>query len=124
MPSISNFYETALLEVLRTLAAGAGVWVKLHVGDPGEDCTANAAAETGRRQVTFAAAVGNAMANDNTLTWASVAAPETISHASLWNSVGPAGGDALWAGTITVPRALQAGDSFEIAVGNLVVSLD
>ena len=55
--SISNYGELAFLNTLRnTSFAVANPYVKLHLGDPGEDGTANPAAETTRKAITFSAA--------------------------------------------------------------------
>lgn len=58
--SISNFGENAILDAIfnNTALQEASRFVKLHIGDPGEAGTANAAAETTRKSVTGAAASG------------------------------------------------------------------
>lgn len=121
--SISNYYETALLNSLRnTSAAVANVYIKLHTGDPGEDGTANAAGETTRKVVTFAAASGNSMASNADAAWTSVSTGETYSYISLWDNL--TAGNCLWTGQMTAPKTVGAGDNFTIPSGSLTVSLD
>lgn len=92
--------------------------IKLHVGDPGAAGTSNAAVETTRKPVSFSAAASGAITNDAALTWTNVAGSEDYTHFSLWDSVGPAGGNFLQSGTI-VAAAVVAGDTFTIAIGDL-----
>ncbi|MGA1149392.1 MAG: phage tail fiber protein, partial [Ilumatobacteraceae bacterium] len=49
--SISNYAELEILDHLTGTAswtAPSSVYLKLHTGDPGEDCTSNAATEDTR----------------------------------------------------------------------------
>lgn len=95
-------------------------WVKLHIGDPGANGTANPATETTRQQATWTAAAAGAASNSNLLTWTSVAGTEDYTHFSVWtlNAAGVFG----FSGTVTA-NAVAAGDNFLIAIGNLDVSL-
>lgn len=91
-------------------------WVKLHIGDPGAAGTSNPAVETTRKQVTWTGAASGADSNSNTLTWTTVAATEDYTHFTLWtaSSAGTFGGS----GTVTA-NAVTAGDTFQVAVGDL-----
>lgn len=122
--SVSNYLEEAWLNTLRnTSFAVANVYAKLHIGDPGEAGTSNAATETTRKSITFNAAATPAgtMTNSNALTWTNVAGSEDYTHISLWDNV--SAGNCLYTGTVTA-NAVTAGDTFEIAAGQLTVSLD
>lgn len=126
--SISNYLETKVMDAVFNNASPAAIqlanrYIKLHIGDPGEDGTGNAAGETTRKAITGAASADGVFTSVNALTWTSVAATETLSHVSLWDSVGPAGGNCLWAGALTVAKAVTAGDTFEIPSGSLTVTL-
>ena len=120
---ISDYAENQLLDAIGNADAFsvADVYVKLHVGAPGEAGTSNAATETTRKLVTFAAASGGSMASDVTLTWTNVAGTEDFTHFSLWDHL--TAGNCLWDGTITA-NAVTAGDTFTIASGNLTITLD
>lgn len=123
--TISNFLETSLMDAVFNSAAydnTTGVWVKLYIGDPGENGTNNAAGETTRKQATNAASSGGVFTSTNDLTWVAVSTTETYSHVALWDDV--AAGNCLWTGALTVPKAVTAGDTFTIPTGSLVVSLD
>ncbi len=127
--TVSNFVETKVMDALfnnaaPTLIQLASRWIKLHIGDPGEDGTTNAAVETTRQSITSAATANGVFTSTNALSWVNVAGTETISHVSLWDTVGPAGGNCLWYGQLTVSKAVVAGDTFTIAIGALTVTLD
>jgi len=96
------------------------VWIKLHVGDPGAAGTSNAATETTRKQASFGAASGGAMANDAALTWTAVAGSEDFTHFSAWTA--SSAGTFLFSGTITA-NAVTAGDTFTIPTGDLDLTL-
>lgn len=123
--SVSNYLETKLVDLVFNGSAYAGqatVYVKLHLGDPGEDGTGNPAAHTTRAAATFAAASGNTVTSDADVTWASMAAAETITHISLWDA--STNGNCLWAGALTASKTVAIGDTLQILTGSLTVSLD
>lgn len=95
-------------------------WVQLHIGLPGAAGTSNVAAETTRKQATYAAAANGSKATNAGLTWTNVAGSETYTHYSQWSasSNGSFGGS----GAITA-NAVTAGDTFTIASGSLVLTL-
>ncbi|HET9666958.1 MAG TPA: hypothetical protein VFP09_09390 [Desertimonas sp.] len=124
--TISNYAELAILNAAfnNTSFVVAQAYVKLHLGDPGEDGTGNPAVETTRKSVSFGAAASGAVTSDAACTWTTVAATETYSHISLWDTVGPGGGNCLWTGPMAAPKAVTAGDTFEFPSASIVVSLD
>ena len=124
LATISDYCENKLLDAVfnATSFSVSNVYVKLHIGDPGEAGTANAAGNTSRQEATFPAASGGAVSNDNTITWTSVSTSETYSHISLWDN--STAGNCLWVGALTAPKAVNAGDTFVIAVGDLDVTID
>lgn len=118
--SYSNFAESAIEDAIchgTTLAVPAGLYLKLHIGDPGEDCTANPAAETTRKAVTFGAESGGVCLNSAIVAWTNVAATETYSHGSLWDAV--TGGNPWKYGALTLAKAVNAGDDFSFAIGEV-----
>lgn len=94
-------------------------YIKLHIGPPGPNFTANPAAETTRKQATWAAAANAAKATSADLVWTGVAASEDYIHWSGWSSL--TGGTAGVSGQITA-NALTSGDEFKILAGDLVVT--
>lgn len=119
--SISNYGELAYLNSLRnTSFAVAATYVKLHIGDGGEDATANPAANTTRVAVSFSAASAGSMASSGTVTWTSVPSTEVYTHWSLWDSL--TAGNALWTGALSTSASVTAGDTFQIT--SLTLSLD
>lgn len=101
-------------------AAVAGVFVKLHTGAPGEDATLNAATEATRKAATFGAAVGGVASLSATVSWTNVAATETYSHFSLWDAA--TAGNPLVVGALTAPKAVTAGDNFDLTALTVTVS--
>lgn len=116
--SLSNYAENSLLD---TLLAGTK-YVKLHTGDPGEDCTSNPATHTTRAAVTHAAASGGSKASNADATFTPLAATETVSYFSIWDAV--SGGNPLISGPLDTSHNLDAGGSFVIPSGQLISSLN
>jgi hypothetical protein len=131
--SIANYCELKVLDHVlggTAFSQPAGIYVKLHTADPGEDCTVSGAQESRRMAVTFAAASGGAKVSNSQAQWTNVYATETYSHISLWDAAGSGsnpnitGGNPLWSGALTTPVAVTATGTFTIASGALTVTLD
>jgi hypothetical protein len=119
--SISNYAELKLLDTLgNTSFAVATAYIKIHLGDPGEDGTSNAASETTRKLVSWSAASAGSKASSATLTWTSVSATETYTHWSMWDAA--TAGNCLWSGALSASAAVTAGDTFQIT--SLTLTLD
>ena len=119
---LSNYLCNSFLNALgnNTSYAVTQVYVKLHVGDPGSAATANAATETTRKSVSFAAASAGAIASDADISWTNIAGSQDATHFSSWDSL--TAGNFLFSGTIT-GNAYTAGDTYTISSGNLSASL-
>jgi hypothetical protein len=121
--SIANYFETQLLKALKNESpAVATVYAKLHTGDPGEEATSNAAGETTRKSITWAAPSSGVIKNSAALEWTAVSTSETIKYVSLWDA--STAGNALWSGALEAEKAVSAGDTLKIAAEGLSVSLD
>jgi hypothetical protein len=100
--------------------APTALYVKLHIGDPGANATANPAGETTRVAAgTWAAAASGASSNNAAISWTSVSTSETYSHISLWDAL--TGGNPLLKGALTTSKAITAGQDAEFAIGELDV---
>jgi hypothetical protein len=136
-----GFSDFLALEILdhivgggsRNYTAPATLYVKLHTGDPGEACTANASSETDRKAITSntewgTAALVGGVPKVTTTTGADCTWPawdqgaQTISHISIWDDV--AAGNPLLFGPLTTPRSLSDGDTATLAAGDLSATLD
>lgn len=95
-------------------------WVKLHIGSPGAAGTSNPAVETTRKQATWTAAASGAASNSNLLQWTAVAASEDYTHFTAWTA--STAGTFGFSGLVTT-NAVTAGDTFQIAIGDLDVTL-
>jgi len=123
--SVSNYLEDKILDLVFNATSYAGqstVYIKLHIGDPGEACTSNAAGETTRKAVTLGASSAGTVTSDADATWTNVASTETYTHISIWDAV--SSGNALWYGALTASKAVTAGDTFTIPSGSLAISID
>ena len=119
--SISNYGELAFLDTLRNVSfTVATPYIKLHLGDPGEAGTSNAAVEATRKLVAFSAASSGSIASSATVTWTNVSTTETYSHWSLWDA--STSGNCLWSGAFSSSAAVTAGDTFQIT--SLTLTLD
>lgn len=121
--SISNYAEEKILDHTTGRAAWTApttVYLKLHLGDPGEAGTANAAAETSRQSVAFNAAASGSIGSSATVTWTNVSTTETYTHWSMWDN--STAGNCLWTGALSASAAVTAGDTFQIT--SLTLTLD
>jgi hypothetical protein len=99
--------------------APAGVFVKLHTGDPGSAGTANASAVTTRNEVTFAAPSAGSMALSS-LSGYSMTATETITHISMWDA--STAGTFLQSAALTASKNVTSGDTLSITTLTLAYS--
>jgi hypothetical protein len=121
--SISNYAELKILDHTTGTAAWTmptNVYIKLHLGDPGEDATSNAAVEDTRKVSAWDAAASGAIATSATIEWTDVSTTETYTHWSAWDA--STAGNALWTGALSASAAVTAGDTFQITT--LTLSLD
>lgn len=116
--SVANSLLDALGNATNYTAPTAN-WMKLHVGDPGASAASNAATETTRKSVSFAAASGGSMVTDAGITWTNIAGSEDSSHFSVWDA--STAGNFLWSGILTA-NAYVAGDTLTIATGDCSAS--
>ena len=121
--TISNYLEDQLLDTLDgsgSAYSASATYLKLHVGNPGEDGTGNPATETTRKAVAFGVSSGGEKVSTATVEWTLVAATETYSHWSMWDD--ETAGNCLWYGSLSASAAVTAGDTFEIT--SLTLTLD
>lgn len=116
--SVSNFVETTIMDALFNNASPTALqlsarYIKLHIGDPGEAGTANAAGETTRQAVTFGASSNGVISLASGGAWTNVSTSETYSHVSLWDHV--SAGNCLGSGALAVAKAVVAGDNFSLS---------
>lgn len=94
--------------------APATTAMKLHTADPGAAATTAASAETTRKTLTWSAAASGSKSITTTLPqWASwTAGTETISHASVWDSLTV--GNVLYTFQFTTSKAMANGDTLNV----------
>lgn len=119
---MSAYLANALLNSVgnATSFSIANVYVKLHVGDPGANGTANAATETTRKACSFAVASGGSISSDADVTWTNISGSQDATFFTAWDNA--SAGNFLFSGTMT-GNAYTAGDTFTISSGSLTASL-
>lgn len=96
-------------------------WIGLHTAAPGAAGTANNATETTRKQATWnATGTDGIVENSNALTWTSIAGSQDATHFTAKSA--SSAGNFGFSGVITA-NAYVAGDTYEVAIGALVVSV-
>lgn len=106
-----------------TVIPVAAFWVQLHSADPGAAGTTAIAGNATRKQATFgAAASGGAISNTVALQWSTseVDTSEDYTHWTGWTA--SSAGTFLCSGLVTA-SAVTAADQFEVAIGDLDLSL-
>lgn len=98
------------------------VYIQLHVGPPGAAGTNSVAAETTRKPVSMAAAVGPSITNDAQVQYTGIAGSQDASHYSLWDSATPGTGNFIGSGVISA-FAYTAGDTLTFAVGDIDITM-
>ena len=119
---LSNYLANKFLDAVgnATSFSAANVYVKLHIGDPGANGTANAATETTRKSISFSAASSGGLTSDADISWSNIAGSEDATFFTVWDNL--TAGNFLFSGTVA-GNAYTAGDTFTIPSGSLTVSL-
>ncbi len=125
-----NFSNNGALQTLQwvlgagTPVAPTGLWVQLHVGDPGPDGDQNVAANNVRMAISFGdpantGSDGRAEAeSDANVSWPSVPADETYSHISLWDA--ETAGACWYYDAMLAPVPVTSGGAFVFPIGQTV----
>lgn len=102
--------------------APTAFWIQLHTADPGAAGTTAIAGNATRKQVSFGAASGGAIANDVAVSWTAgeVDSSEDYTHWSAWTA--SSAGTFICSGTMTA-NAVVIGDTFTIPIGDLDLTL-
>ena len=105
---------------LDALAAGY-TWTQLHTAAPCAAGTTSVATETTRKQNTWpATGTDGIITNSAALTWTNIAGSQDATHFTNWSA--SSAGNFGFSGTITA-NAYVAGDTYDIAIGALTVSV-
>lgn len=123
MSAYTNYAEDKVQDFLFNNGSALGIttmYVKWHIGDPGEDATSNAAAATTRVAFTVAASSGGVVSNEAAITQTSYPAAETVSHVSIWDAL--TSGNPMMKGALTASKIMAIGDTLDIAIGALTLA--
>ena len=127
MADFLNLTEEKIIQAIvgaATYTAEVGTFVALHIGDPGEDGTANPSTITTRQEITSFTGAAGSRSNGNELQFPnSSGGAENITHFVLHNVVTGAGGEVM-KGTLTVPQSIPDGQTGRFQIGQLTLSAD
>jgi hypothetical protein len=112
---LATAHAHGLLNVFRATNYTAVVpWVQVHTGDPGANGTANASAETARKQLSFGAPSAGSMVATQ-VSWADWdAGSETISHCSVFDA--ETDGNFLQSGALGSSKDVEDDDTLNLTV--------
>lgn len=117
----STAHAHGILNLLRATNYTAFTgWLKLHTGDPGANGTANASAETDRKQLTFSAPSAGSMVA-SVASWLWDAGTETISHFTIWDA--ETSGNFKQSGALAVSKTPTNGDTLNVTVTAAITTL-
>ena len=124
MAAISNYLENKLLEhVLKNTAyttPGTNVFLALYTSNP-TDADSGTEVDTDRQQITMGAASSGTISNSAELSFTSMPAA-TVTHIGVHDHL--SAGNLLFHGALSSSKAVDAGDTFKVAIGDLDISLD
>ena len=122
--SISDYLENELLDAVFNAGAFSVTtpYVSLHTADPGETGASEVSGGSYARQAgSFSVASGGAVENDANINFTDMPAT-TVTHVGVWDAA--SAGNFLWGGALSASKTTNAGDTFQIASGDLDVTLD
>lgn len=132
--SFSNYLENEILDHIFTdvgFSAGvATIFLSLHSADPGETGASEISASgggplriTATRNTDWNSASTGLTDNANALTWSGMPSA-TVTHVGMWDDSAGASENFLMGGSLSATAVLNSGDTFEIAAGDLDITLD
>lgn len=113
MPGLSAALANVMLAAVK---ASDYEYVKMHIGDPGPNGTANPAAETTRKLINWSDPASGSMFSVDDLEYESVAATEIWTHYSLWTAA--TAGTFGHSGTLN-PKSVTATDDITVPSGSV-----
>lgn len=127
MAAMSNYLENALLNaVLRNTSytSPSTVFVALYTDNPGEGGTGTEVSGGSYARVagTFGAPSDGVSVNSSAIEFAQATGSwGTVSHMALYDAI--TSGNMLFYGSLTTSKAIESGDIFKFASGQLSVTL-
>jgi hypothetical protein len=134
MSAASDFLENEILDHVlgkgtRDYTSPANLFVALFTASTGLETNSPSAEVSGsgtayvRKAVTFGAASSGSASNSATITFdVATANWGTVTHVAVMDA--STAGNVLFWGAVTSSKTIETGDTFQIALGNLTVSLD
>lgn len=122
---LASAQAAGILDALGNAAnytAPTAFWIQLHTADPGVAGTTAIAGNATRKQVSFGAAAGGAIANDTAVTWTTVEVDTSEDYTHWSGHTASTAGTFICSGTMTA-NAVTSGDEFTIPIGDLDLTL-
>ena len=126
---MADFLDRVEILIMNAVTAVSGytveaaTWVELHIGDPGDDGSANTAVGLTRSEVTSWTGAAGVRANGNEIQFANTTGGElTITHFTVWDAATV--GNGIMKGTLTVPQAIPDGQTGRFQIGQLTLAAD
>ena len=127
--SIADYAESRLLDAVFShtpFCVSSDPYVSLHTGAPAETSTADGTEIVGgsyaRKQVSWTKSGATSGALDNSKHAYFTNMPAcTLTHVAIWDAATT--GNQLWSGALTTSKVVNSGDSFELATGDIDVTL-
>lgn len=128
MAGISLYYANAELNwTLRgTVATVPPAWaVGLATAAPSWTSGYELGTGTGlsRQTLLMASATSGSATNSSAMTFGPANSTATISGIQIWDTMSATVGNMIYYGTLAAPRVLSSGDSLQIAIGSLTVTI-
>ena len=100
----------------------SAIWLAAYVGDPGGAGTECSGTSYARVQIEFDSATQGTTDNTNEESFPEAGGSwGTITHLALYDA--ETVGNLLWYGPLTVEKAIESGDTLQVAAGNFDVTL-
>lgn len=127
MPFTVAQRNSILNKILRNtdFTPDATIYVSLHTGDPGDTGANEVTGGTyGRQSCAFDAAASNHTQNTSVINFTLMPAitnPNYVTHFGLWSAA--SGGTFRGGGAMTANKETNAGDTYQVAAGDLDITL-
>src|SRR5512139_220125 len=116
-------YADKCLNVLKNTAFSgiSTCYAQLHTsaGEPGAAGTSNVSGINTRKAITWGTTSGGSLSATSVAAWSWSGTSETIRHVSVWDSVGPTGGNFLFSVTFAADKTVVSGDTLTITTLSL-----
>lgn len=125
MADASDYMENQVMDAVVNAGSFsvAVPWISLHTADPGETGATEVTGGSYARQngsAAFPAAAAGSVSNDVLIEFTGMPAV-TVTHVGIWDA--STAGNFIMKGVLSASQAVGAGNTFQIKIGDLTLSL-